>query len=93
MSYMPKTKSAKKALRKSKKRRERNLIYKNRIKELFKKFEALIESSKLEEAKNLLPTLYKAIDKAKKAGVIKRGAANRKKSKAAKILNLALKKK
>ena len=90
---MPKTKSAKKALRQNKKRKERNLIYKNRIKELFKKLKLLISKSKLEEAKSLLPQIYKAVDKAKKVGVIKKGTANRKKSKATKIINLALKKK
>jgi small subunit ribosomal protein S20 len=84
---MPKTKSAKKALRKSEKRRIENLRIKEKIKKLKKEIKKLIQENKIEEAKKLLPLFYKALDKAAKRGTIKEGKANREKSKIAKILS------
>ena len=84
---MAKTKSAKKALRQSEKRRQRNLIYKERIKRLTKKIKRLCSEKKIEEAKKLLPQIYKALDKAAKVGVIKKNTAARKKSKITKLIN------
>jgi len=80
------TKSAKKALRQSIRRKARNLIYKNKIRGLLKKARLFIVEKKLEEAKKLLPAIYKALDKAAKVGVIKKNAASRKKSRLAKFL-------
>lgn len=77
---MPITKSAKKALRQNIKRRIRNLDYKNKIKILLKEAKSLVSQKKTEEAKNLLPQVYKILDKAAKAKVIKKNAASRKKS-------------
>ena len=77
---MPITKSAKKALRQSLRRRKRNLIYKNKLKDLIKKVRSLIAQKQIEEAKNLLPQVYKILDKAAKAGIIKKNTASRKKS-------------
>lgn len=76
--------SAKKALRQSQRRRNRNLIYKKKIKDLFKKARFLILTQKTNEAKKLLPELYKVLDKAAKVGVIKKNTAARKKSRVAK---------
>lgn len=84
---MPITKSAKKALRQSLKRRTRNLVYKNKIKSLLKKVKSLIFQKKIEEAKKLLPEIYKALDKAAKVGVIKKNAAARKKARITKLVN------
>jgi small subunit ribosomal protein S20 len=84
---MPKSKSAKKALRKSKKRRIENLKIKEKIKKLKKEIKKLIQENKIEEAKKLLPLFYKALDKAAKRGTIKEGKADREKSKIAKILS------
>jgi small subunit ribosomal protein S20 len=90
---MPQTKSAKKALRKSEKRRIENLRIKERIKRLKKEIKKLIQEGKIEEAKKLLPSFYKALDKAAKRGTIKEGKADREKSKMAKLLsNLSQKK-
>lgn len=83
---MPITKSAKKALRQNLRRKERNLSYKNKIKGLFKNVQALLAEKKTAEAKALLPQIYKALDKAAKAGVIKKNAASRKKARMAKAL-------
>ena len=84
---MPISKSAKKALRQNIRRRAINLRRKRKMKELIKKFEKLILENKKEEAKKLLPSVYKAIDKAAKRGVIKKNTASRKKSRLAKLIN------
>lgn len=77
---MPLTKSAKKALRKSLKKREINRQKKAKIKKLIKKFKNLIFQKKIEEAKKMLSEIYKILDKADKTGLIKKNTANRKKS-------------
>ncbi|MCK4454304.1 30S ribosomal protein S20 [Candidatus Parcubacteria bacterium] len=84
---MPITKSAKKALRQNIRRRKRNLIYKNKIKDLIKKVKALLGEKKIKEAKELLPQIYKALDKSAKKGVIKKNTASRKKSRITKMVN------
>ena len=81
---MPITKSARKALKQNRKRRLRNLRYKTKVKSLIKEFKILISNKKIEEAKKLLPKIYKAIDKAAKVGVFKKNTASRKKSSIAK---------
>jgi len=86
---MPITKSAKKALRQSLRRRKRNLIYKNKIKSLMKEVSLLLHQKKIQEAKNLLPSVYKAFDKAAKVGVIKKNAASRKKSRISLLIQRA----
>ena len=76
---MPITKSAKKALRQSLKRHQKNLQKKEAIKTLIKKIKKLTAAGKIEEAKALLPQTQKSIDKAAKSYLHKR-AASRKKS-------------
>ena len=75
---MPITKSAKKSLRQNMRRRTKNLIYKNKIKSLLKKARILVSEKKIEEARKLLPQIYKVVDKAAKKGVIKENTAARK---------------
>lgn len=84
---MPIKKSAKKALRQSKKRRARNLGRKKKIKDLTKEIRNLISQKKIKEAKALLPQIYKILDKAAKAGTIKKNTASRKKSRITKLVN------
>jgi len=84
---MPIKESAKKALRQSIKRQAKNLIYKNKIKSLTKEVRTLVSKSKMKEAKNLLPQIYKSLDKAAKVGVIKKNAAARKKSRITKLVS------
>jgi small subunit ribosomal protein S20 len=83
---MPVTKSAKKSWRQSLKRKERNLVYKNKIKNFLKRVKKLIAEKKVKEAEKLLPQIYKILDKAAKVGVIKKNTANRKKSQIAKVI-------
>ncbi|TSC95106.1 MAG: small subunit ribosomal protein S20 [Parcubacteria group bacterium Licking1014_1] len=80
------TKSAKKSIRQSARRKTRNLVYKNKIKSLIKETRNLVLAKKIEEAKNVLPKLYQALDKAAKVGVIKKNAASRKKSRLTKLV-------
>lgn len=81
------TKSAKKALRQNIRRRERNLVYKNKMKSLIKEVRTLVLEKKIEGAKKLLPQIYKILDKAAKVGVIKKNTASRKKSRLTKLIN------
>lgn len=89
---MPIKKSAKKALRQSIRRKSRNLIYKNKMRKLIKKFRKLILEKKIKEAKQLLPQIYKILDKTAKVGIIKKNAASRKKSRISRFLQKAEKK-
>ena len=81
------TKSAKKALRQSERRKKTNLVYKNKMKSLIKEARTLVLEKKAEDAKKLLPKIYEILDKSAKVGVIKKNAASRKKSRLAKMLN------
>ena len=87
----PTTKSAKKALRKEIKRRKHNLFYKRKIKAQIRELKVLILKNKKEEAKKLLPQVYKVLDKAVKEKVIKKRAGARKKSRLAKLVEKAFK--
>ncbi len=84
---MPITKSTKKALRQNIKRKESNFVYKTKMKNLLKKVRGLVSEKKIEEAKKLLPQVYKILDKSAKVGVIKKNAAARTKSRITKLLN------
>lgn len=84
---MPITKSAKKALRQSKKRRVRNIRQKEAFKDIIKNIQKLVLENKKKEAEKLLPEAYKALDKAAKTGVIKKNTADRKKSRLTKLVN------
>ncbi len=84
---MPITKSAKKALRQSERRRIRNLQKMRKLKNLLKEIKNLISQKKTKEAKKLMPQVYKALDKAAKTGLIKENTSARKKSKITKFVN------
>lgn len=83
---MPNTKSAKKALRQNIRRRKFNLERQRKIKEVTKKFKKFVLEGKIEEARMLLPQVYKTLDKTAKTRYIKKGKANRLKSRLAKKL-------
>ncbi len=74
------TKGAKKAQRSSLKKRVYNVRRKVALHDVVKTFKAHITKGTLDEAKTLIPAVYKAIDKAEKRGVIKKNTASRKKS-------------
>ena len=85
---MPIIRSAKKALRQNVKRRARNLTYTVKIKDLAKKALLMFKQNKAQELAQLLPSIYKALDKSVKVGVIKKNTAARRKSRFARKLNL-----
>ena len=80
------TSSAKKALRASKRKRVFNLRRQTAIETSLRQFKRLIAAKKASEAKTLMPTLYKALDKAAKTGVIKANTAARRKSRLMKAI-------
>ncbi|MBI3631709.1 MAG: 30S ribosomal protein S20 [Candidatus Staskawiczbacteria bacterium] len=81
------TKSAKKSIRQTKRRKVQNLVYKNKIKNLIKNARTLVLQKKANEAKKLLPAIYEILDKSAKVGVIKKNAASRRKSRMAKLID------
>ncbi|OGZ69352.1 MAG: 30S ribosomal protein S20 [Candidatus Staskawiczbacteria bacterium RIFCSPHIGHO2_02_FULL_42_22] len=81
------TKSAKKAIRQNKARRIHNLTYINKIKKLVKEAKQFVVQKKVKEAKDLLPKVYQAFDKAAKIGVIKKNNASRHKSRITKLVD------
>lgn len=83
---MPIKKAAKEALRRSKRRRIINLRVREELKNTIKQFKRLIEEKKAEEAKKLINTCYKLLDRAAKKGTIKKNTASRKKSRLAQAL-------
>jgi small subunit ribosomal protein S20 len=83
---MPITKSAKKALRGSLRKRVFNLKRKDAMKSAIKETKKLAADNKTAEAKKSLSAAYQAIDKAVKRGVIKKNTAARKKSRLSKSL-------
>lgn len=77
---MPITKSAQKALRQSNTRHARNTSRKNKYRGLVKEFRKAVADKKYDLAKQILPKVYKALDKAAKRDVIKKNKASRLKS-------------
>ena len=80
------TSSAKKAYRSSLKKRVFNLRRQQAVDQVVKKIKKLVSEKKIEEAKKLIPLAYKAFDKAAKEHTIKKGAADRKKSRLVKLI-------
>ncbi len=83
---MAKTRSAKKAQRAASRRRIFNLRRSKAMKDAVKEIGKLISLKKTADAAKMLPTLYKALDKAAKSGTIKKNAAARMKSRIVKRL-------
>lgn len=82
---MPITRSAKKALRGSLRKKEVNDRRKKTMKEVSKNVEKLVKAKKKDEAKKLLSDAYSKIDKAAKKGVITKNTAARKKSRLSRV--------
>ena len=77
---MPQRLSGIKALRINQKRHLSNLQIKTDLRKTIKQFKALVEQKNLEEAKSVLKTVYKKIDKAAKRNVLHKNTAARRKS-------------
>jgi len=83
------TSSAKKAIRSSERRRVFNLRRRGALTDATKSLTKALAAKDVAGAEKLLPTAYKAIDKALKTGVIKPNTANRKKSRLAAAIKRA----
>lgn len=86
---MPIIKSAKKALRASKRKKVYNDRRKDALKEAVKEVKKLIAEKKIKEAEAAIAKAYQAIDKGAKRGVIKKNTAARKKSRLVKAIKKA----
>ncbi len=83
---MPQTRQAKKALRKSEKKGERNKVIRSTVKTLAKKTRQAIEKKEA-NAEELIKDTIKKIDKAIQKGIIKKNTGSRKKSRLMKSFN------
>jgi small subunit ribosomal protein S20 len=83
---MPITKSAKKALRGSDRKKVFNLRRKKAIENALFELKRLLKDKKIADAQKLLPKVYKAIDKAAKANTISKNTAARRKSRLSAML-------
>jgi small subunit ribosomal protein S20 len=86
---MPITSSAKRAIRVAERKRVFNIRRMNAMKDSVKEFRKLVAEGKVVEAEKKLPSVYQAIDKAAKRGVIKKNTAARKKSRIVALLRKA----
>lgn len=84
---MPITSAAKKALRKNKRQRGRNLNKSRHLKSEISSLKKLITAKDKKGATQLLPKVYKTLDKSVKANLLKKNTASRLKSRLTKIVN------
>ncbi len=89
---MATTASAKKRIRSSARRNERNRVFRSRARTFIKKTDRLIAEGKLEDAAQAARQAMSALDKAAVKGVIHKNNAARRKARLMRRLNLALKK-
>ena len=83
---MPQRRTAKKELRKTKKRREHNLPLKGKVKSVVKKFKKSLGDGDAASRKKQLSEVYETLDKAAKKNIIHPNKAARKKSRLSKLL-------
>lgn len=84
---MPNLQNAKKALRQSEVRADRNALVRAKIEFMRRSFRKLVEAKKFDDAKKLMSDMSQALDKAAGKGLMKPNTVSRIKSRAA--LNLA----
>jgi small subunit ribosomal protein S20 len=84
---MPIIKSAKKRVKQSEKRRQRNAPLRSKMKTFVKKVLVAAKEGNTEEAVKLLPETYSTIDTATKKNLIHKNNAARKKSRLAKAID------
>ncbi|MDP8266951.1 MAG: 30S ribosomal protein S20 [Candidatus Aceula meridiana] len=83
---MPQRRSGIQELRLSRKKHLHNLDIKTALKKTVKKFRLAVESKDAKEAKTLLATVFKKIDKAAKRNLLNDNTASRRKSSFSKLL-------
>jgi len=83
---MPSTPGAEKSLRNQRRKRKYNDKKRRAYKEALKELRDAVDAGDYKAANELLPDVYKAIDKAAKRGVIHQNKADRKKSQASALI-------
>lgn len=86
MSVMPITKSAKKALRNSGRKRVFNLRKKDSVSKAIKKLKVFIDKKDSKSAREYMNEVQKTIDKSIKTGLLKKNTGSRKKSRLSKMI-------
>ncbi len=86
MPLMPITRSAKKALRSSLRKREFNVERKTKVNQNVKSLKKLIAAGDKKAALALMPKIQQALDKAVKGKTLKKNTASRKKSRLSKMV-------
>jgi len=86
---MPITKSAKKALRQAARKQVFNIRRSNKANDAVKKLKKLVVGGKIDEAKKMLSTVYKALDKSVKGNTLKKNTASRNKSRLSAMIKRA----
>ncbi len=89
---MPRTQSAKKALRQNTRRKKQNIQRKTDLKSAVKLYKKFIAENKKEEAQKQLSQVYKKLDKSAKVNLIRKNKASRLKSRLSKKLDKKLSK-
>jgi small subunit ribosomal protein S20 len=84
---MPKTRSAKKNVRKTLTHTLRNRLRKERLKKVIRAFQAVLKSGDAAKAREALVKAQRALDKAASKGWLHKNAANRKKARMALAAN------
>ncbi len=84
---MPNTTSAQKALRQSKRKQAFNIKRKHKYRSLIKELRSSVAIQSFDRAKELLPKVFKALDKAAKTNTIKDNTADRLKSRISKLIH------
>ena len=87
--HMPIIKSAKKALRASKRKRVFNTRKKDGVSKVVKQFKKLIAEKNIKDAEKMFPQIQKALDKATKTGLLKGNTSSRKKARLSAVLKRA----
>ena len=84
---MPNLKTSIKDLRQNRRRKVYNNRLRNRIKKSIKKQNSLVQEEKNTDAQKNIKNVYKVLDKAARKNIIKKGKADRVKSRLTKNLN------
>ena len=84
---MPTRKSGMKHVRADKRKRDRNMQRKSALRTTLKQTEAAIAGGEMEQAEELYRQAASQLDRAAGKGIIKKGLANRKKSRLANDIN------
>ena len=88
---MPQKRSACKEIRKSKKKHLRNIAVTSEMKSSIRKYNALLEAKKMDQAKELLKVVSSQLSRASGKGIIHKNTASRKISRLSKKLGRAAK--